>query len=86
MEDAPRYRTLPARTTSFNASSVSSIGVAIVEAVQLIEVDIVGPKTPEAAVDCIEDMLARQAAIVDVAAHRMEEFCRDHQLVAWNKV
>ena len=27
MLDAPMYRTLPARTTSCNASSVSSIGV-----------------------------------------------------------
>ena len=65
------YRALPALTTSCSASSVSSIGVVVVPAVDLVEVDVIGAEPPQAGVDLGHDRLARQALAVGVLAHRV---------------
>ena len=54
----------------------------IVEAVDLIEIDIVDAEPGQAAVDAIHDVLARQAAVVDVGAHRHVDLGGDDHLVA----
>jgi hypothetical protein len=51
-------------TTSCSASSVSSIGVSRVPAVDLVQVDVVHAQAAQAAVDLFEDRLARQPAHV----------------------
>ena len=51
IDEAPRYRALPALTTSCSASSVSSIGVLVVPAVDLVEVDVIRAQPAEAGVD-----------------------------------
>ena len=48
MADAPTYRALPALTTSCSASIVSSIGVLIIPAMDLVEVHVVRPKALQA--------------------------------------
>jgi len=50
--------------------------------VDLVEVDIVDAEPGQAAVDAVEDVLARQAAVVDVAAHRAVDLGGEHHLVA----
>jgi hypothetical protein len=44
-----------------------------VEAVDLVEVDVVGAQSAQAVVDGMQDVLARQAALVGVVAHRVED-------------
>ena len=73
---------MPALTTSSSASSVSSIGVVVVEAVDLVEVDVVHAEPPQRVVDGVHDVLARQAALVGVVAHRVVDLGGDDHLVA----
>ena len=54
---------LAAFTTSCSASMVSSIGVCMVEAVDLVEIDIVHAQPLQRIVDGMQDVLARQAAM-----------------------
>ena len=53
-----------------------------IEAVDLVEVHVVGPEAAQAVVDGVEDVLAREAALVGVVAHRVEDLGGDDDLVA----
>ena len=53
-----------------------------VEAVDLVEVHVIGPQPPQAVVDGVHDVLARQAALVGVVAHRAEHLGGDRHAVA----
>jgi hypothetical protein len=48
----------------------------------LVEVDVVGAEPLKAAIDCLEDVFAREAAVVGIVAHRIVELGRDDGLVA----
>jgi hypothetical protein len=54
----------------------------IVEAMELVEIDIIRAKALQAPIDGFHDVFARQAAIIWVAAHRIVELGGQHQLVA----
>ena len=49
--DRPIWRTLPSSTSSASAPTVSSIGVAGIDPVLVVEVDVVGSQAPERALD-----------------------------------
>ena len=53
----------------------------IVEPVDLVEVDIVDAQPAQRPVDAVQDVLARQAAVVGIAAHRPVDLGGDHHLV-----
>ncbi len=53
-----------------------------IEAMALMEIDVVRAKTPERSLDALDDVLAREPAIVGRLAHREETFGRDDELVA----
>ncbi len=67
-----------------SAPSVSSIGVAGVEAVDLVEVDMVELEPIEAGVDLVEDVPARSARAVGPGVHPPERLGGDHHLAARN--
>jgi hypothetical protein len=54
----------------------------IVEAVDLVEVHIVGPQALQAGVDAGHDVLARQALVVGAGTHRAVDLGGDHHLFA----
>ena len=76
----PMWRALPASTTSVSAPIVSSQRDAVVVAVALVEVDVVGLQAFQRSVDLLEDLLARQAAVA--RAHREVDLRREHVAVA----
>ena len=53
-----------------------------VPAVNLVQIDVVGPEPAQARVDRREDGLARQPASIGSRAHRKEHLGGDHQFVA----
>ncbi len=48
----------------------------------LMQIDVVGAEPPQRRLDAFEEVLARQAAVVDVVRHREERLGGDHHLVA----
>ena len=62
--DSPRWRTLPAATSSAMAPTVSSMGTSGIGAVQVVEVDVVEAEPGERAVDRAAHVLG---AAVDLA-------------------
>ncbi len=53
-----------------------------VEAMNLVEIDVVGLQPAQAFVDGVLDMLARKAALVGIVAHGVEDFRGDDEPVA----
>ena len=77
------YSALPALTTSCRAASVSSIGVCGIEAVDLVEIDVIGAEPAQAVVDGMADVLARQALLVRIGRPwAVEHLGGDDHLVA----
>jgi hypothetical protein len=58
----------------------------IVEAVDLVEIDVVGAEAAQAVVDLVEDRLARQAGAVGAGPHAVEHLGGEHDLVAPGEV
>ena len=81
-DEEPMERTLPCRTRSVSAPSVSSTSVGRIGAVHLVEVDVVGAEPPQRVLDRPDDPAPRAAAPVRVLAHRHEELGRQHDVVA----
>jgi hypothetical protein len=67
---------LPDSTTEASASSVSSIGV------DLIQVDVVDVESAQAVVDRVLDVLGGEPALVAIVTHRAVHLGRDHDLLA----
>ena len=65
-------------------SRVSSTGVRRVEAVHVVDVDVVGAQPPEARVALFEKMLARRAQVVGAVVHREKCFGGNEDLVAFS--
>ena len=63
-------------------STVSSIGVVRIGAVALVQVDVVGAEPAQRGLDALEEVLAREPAVVRVLRHREEGLGRDHQVAA----
>src|SRR3984893_11666141 len=59
---------------------------AVIPAVDLIEVDVIGAETPQAVIDLAHDRLARQATSVGSLAHASVDFGCDDNLVAAGEV
>ena len=57
-------------------------GRLIVEAVNLVEIDIVCAQPSQAVVNGVHDVLARKPFLVRIVADGKENFSCDHQLVA----
>ncbi len=57
-------------------------GRLVVEAVDLVEVDVIHAEPPQRRVDAVEEMLARQALVVRTVAHRQADLRGDDDLVA----
>ena len=58
------------------------MGVSVVPAVDLVEVDVVGAEAPQARVDLLEDRLAREAVAVGPGAHRAVDLRGEHDVLA----
>ena len=58
----------------------------VIEAVDLIEVDVIGAEAAQAGVDGVVDVFAREAALVGVVAHRVEDLGGDDDAVARGEV
>ena len=58
----------------------------VIEAVDLVEIDVIGAEPAQAVVDGVQDVLARQAALVRVVAHRVEDLGGDDDAVARGEV
>ena len=54
----------------------------VVEAVDLVEIDIIGAEPAQAVVDLVEDRLARQAGAVRAGAHAVEHLGGEHDVLA----
>ena len=78
----PISSTLPARTSSSSATSVSSNGVAVVGEVQLVQVDAVGAEPPQAVFARARLMYAARRAALALLVDRSAELRRDQRLVA----
>jgi hypothetical protein len=62
-------------------------GSFVVEAVNLVKIDIVCAKTAQAAVNGVHDVLARKAFLVGIVTHGKENLGCDHEFVArWPKI
>lgn len=57
-----------------------------VQAVDLVEVDVVGAEAAQAVIDLGKDRLARQAGTVRTRAHRVPDLCGDEDVVAVGEV
>ena len=53
-----------------------------VEAMDLVEVDVVGPEPPQGCVDPGQNVLARQTSVVGPVPHRAEDLGGEHVVVA----
>ena len=58
------------------------MGVCVIEAMDLVQIHVVGAQAPQAVVDGVQDVLARKAALVGIVAHGVEDFGGDHHPVA----
>src|SRR5260370_8782527 len=57
------------------------------EAVDLVEIHIIGLQPPQAVVDGAQYMLAPEAALVRIVAHGVEDLRRNHHAVArWGEI
>src|SRR5690349_10483193 len=61
-------------------------GCAIIPAVDLVQVDVVGAEAPQAVVDLTHNRLARQATAVGSRPHLPIDLGRDHDLVAAGEI
>ncbi|MEJ7605704.1 MAG: hypothetical protein WKF37_05430, partial [Bryobacteraceae bacterium] len=52
----------------------------VIEAMDLVEVDVIGLETAQAVFDSVHDVLAGQAALVGIVSHGVEDFGGDDDL------
>ncbi len=57
-------------------------GRVVIPAVDLVKVDVIHLAGAAGSVDGVQDVFAREAAVVDVVAHRVEDLGGDHQVLA----
>jgi tRNA-(ms[2]io[6]A)-hydroxylase len=53
--------------------------------VALVQIEVVGPEPPQRGLDALEQVLAREAAVVRVLGHREERLGGDHQVAAGDR-
>ena len=80
--EQPIVRTKPRDTQSSSARSVSSSGVTGIEAVDLVEVDVIEAEPLQAGGDLIHDVTARQADRVRAGPHAAAHFGGDDHVLA----
>ena len=73
---------MPSRTSCSIACQISSQGVAALDMVHLVQVDVVGLEPPQAVLAGPADVVGRKAALVWPLAHRAVDLGRQHDLLA----
>jgi hypothetical protein len=82
IEEAPIYSALPSRHHVIQSFQRLLDRRRIVQAMNLVEVDVIGLEPPQAVVDGVPDVLARKAALVGIVAHGVEDLRGDDDPVA----
>ena len=77
----PMWRTLPWRTRSVSASSVSSIGRLEIGPMGLVEVDMVGLEAAERVLARLKDVPPRASPVIRAGSRRIVNLGRDDGLV-----